>query len=101
MQEWHLIVYPAVLWVKSQWWLQLTHTGVRCEVNSGMTLHTLVNSSDTFSCHCNSLSSPLSIVIQEQFLHFSSTVAFVYKPVYFPMQLVQLQLCVAMYPDPY
>ena len=53
-----------------------------------MTVHTLVHSSDSFSCNCNSLSSPLSIVIQEQFSHFSSTVAIVHKPVYFPYILI-------------
>ena len=38
--------------LQSQWRLPLTLTGVRCEANSGMTIHTLVHSSDTFSCHC-------------------------------------------------
>ena len=37
-----------------------------------MTLHSLVLRCDTFSCHCNSIIPSLSIVIQEQFSHFSS-----------------------------
>ena len=32
------------------------------EANSGMTLHSLVLSSDSFSCNCNSIQSPMSIV---------------------------------------
>ena len=32
------------------------------EANSGMTLHSLVLSSDSFSCNCNSIQSPVSIV---------------------------------------
>ena len=41
--------------------LPLTLTGVMSEANSGMTIHTLVLSSGSFSCHCNSNSSHLSI----------------------------------------
>ena len=32
------------------------------EANSGMTLHSLVLSSDSFSCNCNSIQTPVSIV---------------------------------------
>ena len=32
------------------------------EANSAMTLHSLVLSSDSFSCNCNSIQSPVSIV---------------------------------------
>ena len=32
------------------------------EANSGMTIHSLVLISDSFSCHCNSIQSPVSIV---------------------------------------
>ena len=32
------------------------------EANSGMTLHSLVLISDSFSCNCNSIQSPVSIV---------------------------------------
>ena len=32
------------------------------EADSGMTLHSLVLSSDSFSCNCNSIQSPVSIV---------------------------------------
>ena len=52
---------------KSQQRFQFTLKGVRHEANTGMTVHTLVHSSDTFSCHCNSIIPSLSIVIQEQF----------------------------------
>ena len=41
--------------------LPLTLTGIMSEANSGMTIHTLVLSSGSFSCHCNSNSSHLSI----------------------------------------
>ena len=40
---------------KSQLRLPLTLAGVRHEVNSGMTIHTLVLTNDTFSCNCNCL----------------------------------------------
>ena len=56
--------------IKSQQRFQFTLKGVRRKANSGMTLHTLVHSSDTFSCHCNSINTTLPIVIQEQFSHF-------------------------------
>ena len=39
----------------------LTLTGVMSEANSGMTLHSLVLRSDSFSCNCNSINSHLSI----------------------------------------
>ena len=35
--------------------LPLTPPGVMSEANSGMTLHSLVLSSDSFSCNCNSI----------------------------------------------
>ena len=47
--------------------------------NSEMTLHSLVLSSDSFSCNCDSINPHLSIDSQEQFSHFSSIVAIVYK----------------------
>ena len=37
-----------------------------------MTIHTLVLSSDTFSCNCNSIDPSLSKGFQEQFSHISS-----------------------------
>ena len=46
---------------KSQWSLPLTPPGVRHEANSGMTIHTLVLTVDSFSCNCNSMNSSLSI----------------------------------------
>ena len=48
-----------------------------------MTLHSLVLRRDSFSCHCNSIIPSLSIVIQEQFSHFSSIVTIIYIPVNF------------------
>ena len=62
MQEWHSIVPPAVWWAKCLQRLPLTPPGVMSEANSGMTLHSLVLSSDSFSLHCNSIQSPVSIV---------------------------------------
>ena len=55
--------FPSCLMSKSQWTLPLTLTGVRHEANSGMTIQTLVHSSDTFSYHCNYMNTCLSIVI--------------------------------------
>ena len=42
--------------------LSLTPPGVKSEANSGMTIHSLVLISDSFSCNCNSIQSPVSIV---------------------------------------
>ena len=42
--------------------LPLTPPGVKSTANSGMTLHSLVLISDSFSCNCNSIQSPVSIV---------------------------------------
>ena len=41
--------------------LPLTPPGVKSTANSGMTLHSLVLISDSFSCNCNSINSHLSI----------------------------------------
>ena len=41
--------------------LPLTPPGIMSEANSRMTLHSLVLSSDSFSCNCNSINSHLSI----------------------------------------
>ena len=49
---------------KSQWRLPLTLIDVRHEANSGMTIHTLVLTVDSFSCNCNSMNSSLSIDFQ-------------------------------------
>ena len=38
--------------------LPLTPPGVKSTANSGMTLHSLVLISDSFSCNCNSIQSP-------------------------------------------
>ena len=46
---------------KIQWRLSLTPSGVMGVPNSGMTVHTLVLTVDTFSCNCNSMNSSLSI----------------------------------------
>ena len=46
---------------KPEWRLPLTLTGVRDEANSGMTIHTLVLTVDSFSCNCSSMNSSLSI----------------------------------------
>ena len=42
--------------------LSLTPPGVKSEANSRMTIHSLVLISDSFSCNCNSIQSPVSIV---------------------------------------
>ena len=52
-----------------------------------MTLHSLVLISDSFSCNCNSIQSPVSIVHLRVNLTFSSIVAIVYKLQHFPMQI--------------
>ena len=41
--------------------LPLTPPGVMSEANSGMTLHSLVLTSDSFSYNCNSINPHLSI----------------------------------------
>ena len=47
--------FSHCLMSRSQWRLPLTPPGVRCEANSGMTIHTLVLTVDSFSCNCNSI----------------------------------------------
>ena len=49
--------------IKSQQRFQFTLKCVRHEANSGMTIHTLVHSSDTFSCHCNSVNCHLRAIL--------------------------------------
>ena len=58
---------------KSPQRFQFTLKGVRHEASIEMTIHTLVHSSDTFSCHCNSIIPSLSIVIQETYPIFNNT----------------------------
>ena len=50
------------------------NTGVSSMPNSGMTLHTLVHSCDSFSLHCNSINRRLSIASKSN-SHISLTFA--------------------------
>ena len=56
---------PAVWWASSRWRLPLTP--VMSVPNSGMTIHTLVLTVDSFSCNCNSIDRNLSKGLQEHF----------------------------------
>ena len=95
MQEWHSIVPLAVWWAKCQQELPLTPTGVMSEANSGMTLHSLVLISDSFSLHCNSIQSPVSIVHLRVILTYLIPLLRVYinqhssSAIQFKFQLVQ------------
>ena len=59
--------FPSCLMSKSQWRLPLTLTGVMSTPSSGMTIHTLVLTVDSFSCNYNSMNSLLSIDFLEHF----------------------------------
>ena len=72
------------------------------EANSGMTLHSSVLTSDSFSCNCNSINSTCQLPPKSNSHISQSFVASVYKPVFFQCySLHHLQLCAAMYPDIY
>ena len=79
------------------------------EANSGMTLHSLVLTSDSFSCNCNSIQSPMSIVHLRVILTYLIPLLRVYinqhssnaYSVQFRVQYSAVQLCAAMYPDIY
>ena len=64
--------FPSCLMSKSQWRLPLTPPGVMSAPNSGMTIHTLVLSVDSFSCNCNSIDRSMSKDFSEHFSLSSS-----------------------------
>ena len=72
------------------------------EANSGMTLHSLVLSSDSFSLHCNSIQSPVSIVHLRVILTYLIPLLRVYINQHSSNAIQfssRLQLCAAIYPD--
>ena len=64
--------FSSCLMSKSQWRLPLTPPGVMSTPNSGMTIHTLVLTVDSFSCSCNSIDRSMSKGLQEHFSLSSS-----------------------------
>ena len=79
--------------------------------NSAMTIHSLVLIVDRFSCNCNSIQSPVSIVHLRVILTYLIPLLIVYinqhssnaYSVQFRVQysVIQVPTCTAMYPDIY
>ena len=77
--------------------LPLTPPGVKSTTNSGMTLHSLVLISDSFSCNCNSIQSPVPIVHLRVNLILSHPLLRLYIN-YSIFQCKSVPTCTAMYP---
>ena len=68
------------------------------EANSAMTIHSLVLIVDRFSCNCNSIQSPVSIVHLRVILTYLIPLLRLYIN-YSISNAYSLPTCTAMYPD--
>ena len=70
------------------------------KASSGMTLHSLVLTSDSFSCNCNSIQTPMSIVHLRVILTYLISLLQVYINQH-SSNAYSVPTCTAMYPDTY